>query len=47
MLELGPTLGRGQSESKRELTDDENRKSGRSRVKILRSVRMRKRERLE
>lgn len=46
MLDLGPTLGRDQSESKRELTDYENRKSGGSRVKILRSVRVRKRERL-
>lgn len=46
ILGLGPTLGRDQNEGKRVLTDCENRKSGGNRIKIRRSVRVRKWERL-
>lgn len=47
MLDLGPTLGREQSEGNRELIDCENRKSGGNRVRTRRSVRVKKWERPE
>lgn len=46
MLGLRPALGRDQNESKRVLRDCENRKSRENGIKIRRSVRVRKWERL-
>lgn len=46
MLGLRPALGRDQNEGKRVLRDCESRKSRENRIKIRRSVRVRKWERL-